>query len=121
MLDLDKLKQTNDTYGHSTGDYVLKRTVELLRSNLRDEDLLGRIGGDEFLLICPNTDPKQAELLADRLEKTISDAEFDKIGKTSISIGIATYQTGDTPLLLINRADSKMYSHKKNKFLGHNM
>ena len=56
VLDLDKLKYINDTFGHNVGDYALQRTVELLQLNLRDIDKLGRIGGDEFLLVCPDTD-----------------------------------------------------------------
>lgn len=117
LLDLDKLKRINDIHGHHAGDYALRRTVEILKSNLRDNDCLGRIGGDEFLLICPNTDLDNAVLLAQRLENAVSITEFDNIGKITISIGVATYQQGDTSPLLINRADVKMYDIKK-KFKG---
>ena len=115
IMDLDKLKQINDTFGHDAGDYVLRRTVELLCSNLRDNDSLGRIGGDEFLIVCPNTDLDQVNLLAQRLEKAIADAEFDNIGYRTISVGVATYHQDDTPQLLMKRADTEMYIHKKKK------
>jgi diguanylate cyclase (GGDEF)-like protein len=115
MLDLDKLKYINDTYGHNAGDYVLKRTVQILRANLRDSDWLGRIGGDEFLLVCPSTDQTSAKGLAQRLENAITDAKFEFIGHLSISIGVATYHEDDTPRELIDRADTEMYAHKKNK------
>lgn len=115
VLDLDKLKYINDTFGHNVGDYALQRTVELLQLNLRENDKLGRIGGDEFLLICPNTDLDQAKLLANRLEKTIADSIFDKFSSLTISIGIAMIEARDTPQSLINRADKEMYFYKKQK------
>jgi len=118
VIDLDNLKPVNDTFGHKAGDYALQRTVELLRSNLRDDDLLGRIGGDEFLAICPNAGLKRAKSLAQRLEKTISNAKFDNLGNLTISVGAASYQEGDTSLTLINRADAKMYFYKKKKPLA---
>lgn len=120
LLDLDKLKDINDTYGHSAGDYVLKRTVELLRSNLRESDWLGRIGGDEFLLVCPSTDLAHAKNLAKRLERTISEAEFKNVGDLTISVGVSTSQPGDTSKMLIDRADIEMYSHKKRNTLAEN-
>lgn len=116
MLDMDKLKLTNDTYGHEAGDHVLRRTVELCRLNLRKEDALGRIGGDEFLLVCPNTSPEQAELLASRLEASIAAAEFGNYGKRTISIGVTTWQPSDTSQSLIKRADEAMYQKKREKF-----
>lgn len=113
IVDVDCLKKINDVYGHSTGDYVLLRIVELLKSNLRENDSLGRVGGDEFLLICPNTDSHQAELLAERLEHAISDTEFDKVGKVTVSIGFATLQQDDSQKSLLKRADDKMYKQKR--------
>jgi len=117
MLDMDKLKLTNDTYGHEAGDHVLRRTVELLRINLRKEDALGRIGGDEFLLVCPNTSVEQAELLANRLETNVAAAKFGNFGKRTISVGIATWQASDTAQSLIKRADDAMYINKREKLI----
>ena len=114
LFDLDKLKIINDTFGHDIGDYALKQTTKLVMDNLRENDSIGRIGGDEFLLICPNTGKKQIQLLAERLEKKIEIATFKTINPT-ISIGTATYQENDTLQKLIKRADTRMYIHKRAK------
>ena len=115
MLDVDKLKHVNDTYGHNAGDYVLRHMVELLRSSLREKDYLGRWGGDEFLVICPDTNEKQAHALAVRLEATTSGEKFAQVGSPSISAGMATCQPGDTPESLLERADQEMYRQKQEK------
>ena len=115
MLDMDKLKLTNDTFGHEAGDHVLRRTVELFRLNLRKDDALGRVGGDEFLIICPDTNLEQAELLANRLEVNLAAADFGNYGRRTISAGVATWQPSDTAQSLTRRADDAMYVRKKNK------
>ncbi len=114
-LDVDKLKQVNDTYGHNAGDYVLRRMVELMRPNIRENDLLGRWGGDEFLVICPNTGADQVILLAGRLEQAIANGTFADLGSLSISAGVATYQSGDALEALLKRADDEMYRQKQRK------
>lgn len=115
ILDVDRFKHVNDNFGHATGDYVLRRMVELLRSNLRENDYLGRWGGDEFLLICPDANEKAIFSLANRLENSISPEIFSNIGNPSISTGTATYQTDDSPESLLQRADIEMYKRKKEK------
>lgn len=115
MIDVDNLKKINDVYGHDMGDYFLRRTSELLRGVLREQDALGRIGGDEFLLICPHTNLEQARALAKRLEATISSAEYETIGHGTISLGLATYQPNDTGERMCKRADQAMYAHKQAK------
>jgi diguanylate cyclase (GGDEF)-like protein len=112
LLDVDRLKYVNDTFGHLAGDYVLQTIAELLRSNLRQSDLLGRWGGDEFLLICPGLDQEGALMLSERLERAVEEAEFRDIGHATISTGPATYTPGDTPLTLLQRADKAMYARK---------
>lgn len=112
FIDVDHLKQINDTYGHAIGDYVLQQIVGILSSGLRDNDMLGRIGGDEFLLILPNTDISQVQIIAKRLQQTISNTRFEKVGSVSISIGVATKQQGDSVESLLERADIKMYNQK---------
>ena len=81
--------------------------------NLRDNDLLGRWGGDEFLLICPGTDQDGVKLLVDRLTNVVKNTEISGIGKVSISSGEATYQPGDNLGSIINRADQLMYQRKQ--------
>ena len=115
MIDVDKLKYVNDNFGHHMGDEVLCQTVDLLQSNLRENDFLGRWGGDEFLLICPDTDGQKTSLLANRLKQTVVQEDFSAIGNLSISVGVATYHPDETLESLLKRADSTMYLQKKNR------
>ncbi len=117
MLDIDKFKNFNDTYGHSTGDKVLQKLSDILIKNIREEiDLPGRYGGDEFLLLLPNTDIKGAKILADRLLNKIRKAKIkvdkQKLGFTS-SIGCAEYQKGKDIKELFKAVDKAMYESKK--------
>lgn len=112
FIDIDHLKQINDTYGHASKDYVLQRTVEALGHTLRDNDTLGRIGGDEFLLILPNTNSSQAQMIVKRLQQIISDTKFDTVEKVTISIGVATKQPVESREALLARADVEMYQQK---------
>jgi diguanylate cyclase (GGDEF)-like protein len=112
FIDVDHLKQINDTYGHLTGDYVLRRIVEVLSTTLRDTDMLGRIGGDEFLLILPNTDANQAQMVVKRLQHSISDTRFENVERVTVSIGVATMQNGESKESLLTRADADMYHQR---------
>jgi len=112
FIDVDKFKRINDTYGHASGDHVLRRIVEVLDSTLRDNDMLGRMGGDEFLLILPDTNASQAQMIAKRLHQNIAHAKFDNVEKVTISIGVATKQPGDSKEALLARADAEMYNQK---------
>jgi diguanylate cyclase (GGDEF)-like protein len=116
MMDVDNLKQINDTYGHSTGDQVLKVVAQRCRENLRKIDILGRLGGDEFTILLPETDMFTASSVAERVRQYIarkpvqtSQGDVD----VTISLGI-TRATDDTTNLddLIGRADSAMYTAK---------
>ncbi len=112
FIDVNHLKRINDTYGHALGDHVLRRMVEVLGSTLRDNDSLGRMGGDEFLLILPDTNASQGQMIANRLQQIVADADFDHVGNIEISIGVATKQPGETRESLLARADSEMYHQK---------
>jgi diguanylate cyclase (GGDEF)-like protein len=111
MVDVDHFKELNDTFGHLKGDSVLAQIASLLSSQLRAADLLGRFGGDEFLLILPNTDRFGVEIVADRMRSVISATAF--FGKRlSISVGIAQYSQDLCADELIDHADRELYKVK---------
>ena len=112
MLDIDDFKKINDSCGHYVGDIFLKEITNCLKEQLREIDYIGRYGGEEFLIILPNTDLQGAYMQAERIRKKISDIRIAS-SKVTISFGLATYQKGDTLSGLINRADYLMYEAKK--------
>lgn len=114
LLDLDLFKFVNDTYGHNVGDKVLIETAEILKSKVRDSDFVGRWGGEEFLIICPETNINQALYISEKLRKAIEMHKFPIVNKRTSSFGVATYKNEDTIEYLINRADKGLYQAKKN-------
>lgn len=118
VVDVDKFKAVNDTYGHSVGDEVLRQVAYQLRDNIRHPDITGRYGGEEFLILLPNSDRNAAAEQADRLCKQVRDTVVrvnDHIVKVTVSIGIAQFHNGvDTWDTLLNRADNAMYAAKNN-------
>lgn len=115
LLDLHRLKEVNDRYGHLRGDEVLQLAATTLRKNLRASDFAFRIGGDEFALLLPQADPEQAATLCDRLRANFeSESAPMKLG-TSVTIdyGIAVHpQDGDTKEILVRLADERLYQLK---------
>jgi len=119
MLDLDGFKQVNDTYGHAAGDGLLQQFSRELRSNIRSTDIVGRWGGDEFVVIL-DCDLNTATSQVDRVRKWVlgeytiqTDATSGKVKvKVTASIGIAQWQSGQTMQALVARADSAMYREK---------
>lgn len=116
MIDLDGFKQINDTHGHQTGDQMLRETAAFLRAGIREIDHAGRYGGDEFLLILPNTDTDGARQIASRLLDLAKDAAVTIDGKPfpiQLSAGIATApHDGTTRQELLAVADTRMYESK---------
>jgi diguanylate cyclase (GGDEF)-like protein len=117
VVDVDLFKKINDAYGHLVGDEVLRHISYQLRDNIRHPDLVGRYGGEEFLILLPNTAAEEAAEQAGRLCKCVREAQVPVSGQMmqiTISIGVAQYQPGaDTWDSLLNRADSAMYEAKK--------
>ena len=116
LLDLDYFKQVNDRYGHAAGDTVLRATVEAWQAQLRDRDALGRIGGEEFAVVCAGTGPEQARAIAARLleaTRLLRLPEIDRALRVSTSIGIAAAQPDDTRDTLFARADAALYRAKQ--------
>lgn len=114
MIDLDFFKQVNDNYGHAIGDSVLKESAKIIRNSVREMDIVGRWGGEEFMIICPNTNETQAVALAERVRKSISQYDFEHTGQRTASLGVSIVKTSDTFETLNSRADSALYEAKKN-------
>jgi two-component system cell cycle response regulator len=114
MVDIDHFKWVNDSEGHQGGDDVLREVTRRMQGEVRDEDVIGRWGGEEFLVILPETEPGGAGVLAERVRKAIADEPFDRGDHqlaVTISAGCAAEPIGDTDDL-IKRADAALYQAK---------
>ncbi|WP_299430299.1 GGDEF domain-containing protein [uncultured Meiothermus sp.] len=111
VADLDHFKRVNDTYGHSVGDQVLREASGRLQQHLRESDSLARWGGEEFLILAPETDLHQADHLAQRLLESIRETPMSGVHIT-LSLGVAYYRQGDTVAAILSRADEAMYRAK---------
>ena len=120
MLDINRFKQVNDIHGHACGDALLRQVSARIRHHIRSNDHAFRMGGDEFLILLPNTDREQAILMAERLRQIIADKPILFHGKalqTSISLGVAQYRSSDNALDgLLRRADEAMYLEKHHTY-----
>lgn len=117
MLDLDKFKDINDNYGHTVGDAILRSFADSIMKCLRRSDILFRYGGEEFTVLLRNTGTKGAALLAERMRKSVEEMEFEYNNinvKTTVSIGLAQMQEGDSIIGLIEHADELLYTAKDN-------
>lgn len=116
MIDLDHFKQCNDTYGHLVGDIVLKEIAKIMKEHIRQVDLLGRYGGEEFVIALPDTDKNSAAHVADRIRQSVERYRFKAYDETiamTISAGIATCpDDGNDVAALIDRADQALYKAK---------
>jgi two-component system, cell cycle response regulator len=117
MLDLDRFKQVNDTFGHPTGDVILFETAGILRQTAREIDMIGRYGGEEFIAILPGAAEAAAAQFADRVRERVAGHVFrDEATEVSmtVSAGVAAYPQHETdnPDLLIKRADEALYMAK---------
>jgi diguanylate cyclase (GGDEF)-like protein/PAS domain S-box-containing protein len=116
MVDIDHFKRVNDTYGHEAGDEVLKAVAEALRSTARGADLVARFGGEEFVLVLPDTSAELAVRIAERLRLAIETLSTDVGGqviRVTASFGVAQRAAQDSQLEVLERADAALYSSKK--------
>ncbi len=113
IADIDQFKSVNDTFGHLTGDKVLIDVSNILLSSVRDQDIVGRWGGEEFLIICPNTDYMDIIRIAEKIAHNISLYRFGNGNSISLSFGIATCRKDETVDDLLQRADQYMYLSKE--------
>lgn len=121
MFDIDFFKKFNDTYGHACGDYVLKSVAKIIKSNIREEDMASRYGGEEFTIMLCDTNEQEALLVAERIRKSIEETDFfyeDQHLHVTISGGIATFDSEKNPVLsakaLVDQADKALYVSKEN-------
>jgi diguanylate cyclase (GGDEF)-like protein len=115
LIDLDWFKRINDTYGHPTGDEVLRTFAITVFANIRPIDKFGRYGGEEFLLLLPDTPGEGAARILDRLRAIIADLDWSAFSpgmQVTISAGIATLKPNETPDIILARADSALYAAK---------
>ena len=122
FIDIDRFKPVNDTYGHKTGDAVLQRVAQLISSSIRVGDTFGRYGGEEFMLILPETPPEDAVTLAEELRALVMQEPLHLVGdqeiRITISLGIAGARGSELQIdMLVDRADAAMYAAKS---LGRN-
>jgi diguanylate cyclase (GGDEF)-like protein len=113
MIDVDYFKQVNDTYGHNTGDQVLKELISVLKTHKRSTDYLGRWGGDELVMLLTDTNLAGAANLAEKLRRLVEEHAFPRCKQLTISLGASEYQEGDSPLAIVERADAAMYQAKR--------
>lgn len=113
IFDVDNFKSVNDTYGHNIGDAILSRLAELIQNNSRGSDVLGRWGGEEFLIASPHASLQDALLMSERLAEKLRETDFETVGRVSASFGVATLGPGDSTTTLIQRADAALYQAKK--------
>jgi len=117
MIDLDHFKQCNDAYGHLVGDIVLKEIAKIMKDFVRQVDLIGRYGGEEFVLALPDTDRNSAIAVAERIRQEVERHKFKAYDETiamTISAGVATYpDNGDDVQVLIDKADQALYRAKE--------
>ncbi len=114
MIDIDHFKKINDTYGHLIGDKILTETAENISKNLRKTDIFGRYGGEEFMAILPKIKKEETVVVAEKIRAMIENYSFCDDIRITISIGIAEYKPGMSADELINTADTRLYSAKKN-------
>ncbi len=121
MLDVDYFKKVNDTYGHAAGDCVLKQVSDIIKSEIREYDIACRYGGEEFFIILPQTNIKEASLVAGRLRKVIEESKMDikSLGidgvsniRVTVSIGVCEYNNSMSPALFSQKTDKALYKAK---------
>ncbi|MBF0126702.1 MAG: diguanylate cyclase [Magnetococcales bacterium] len=114
LCDVDHFKSVNDTFGHQVGDEVLVHLAQLLRANVRKFDIPGRWGGEEFLIICPETDTAGAMALAEKLRQAIAAHDFPVVGHKTSSFGVGSLKPNETTNALVHRVDAALYRAKRN-------
>jgi polar amino acid transport system substrate-binding protein len=113
MLDIDYFKRVNDTYGHLVGDKILVAFASILNNTTRDTDIVGRWGGEEFMIICPETDKKGALSVAEKVRNAVNEYDFEEIHTMTSSFGISEYQQHERIEKMVKRADDAMYTAKE--------
>lgn len=115
MIDIDHFKEVNDTYGHDVGDNVLTKIAKILSDNIRETDIIGRWGGEEFLIICPHTTDTDAYILAEKIRMIVEASSFDVVGHKTCSFGVSVFDLNEESYKeVLKRSDEALYRAKKN-------
>lgn len=114
IVDVDHFKSVNDTHGHQVGDQVLQNVAKVLRGAIREVDFVGRWGGEEFMVICPNTKLTDAGSVGEKLRAAIAGHAFPVVGNKTASFGVAELGTGEALAKAVERADAALYRAKEN-------
>ncbi|MGE8003365.1 sensor domain-containing diguanylate cyclase [Lysinibacillus sp. NPDC093216] len=113
LLDIDYFKEVNDGFGHQVGDLVLMSVAEILQNTIREQDTIGRWGGEEFLVICPQTTLDDAVKLSEKLRQQLENHQFPVVQRKTSSFGVTSYVDGDTRNTLLSRCDKALYQAKE--------
>lgn len=113
MLDVDRFKSVNDRFGHDAGDEVLRAVARVLQQGARLPDVIGRWGGEEFMVVCTDTPADGAVILANRLAQALRDTALPPVGRVTASFGVAQAVAGDSARELVERADQALYRAKQ--------
>jgi diguanylate cyclase len=119
MADIDHFKNFNDSFGHLTGDQVLRLVAMSVKNNVKGQDIAARYGGEEFVVVLPNTVLRSASTVADHIRRAVMTKQLmkrsthEQLGRITISIGVAMLRNGDTAQSLIGRADACLYAAKR--------
>ncbi len=116
LIDIDHFKAVNDSHGHAAGDAVLCRFAQTLQNSLRAGDFVGRWGGEEFLVVIPQTEPPMAEMLVERLREALAQTSFEAIApglRITFSAGVSQCAPADDLHAAIDRADQALYQAKR--------
>jgi len=120
MTDIDHFKNFNDSFGHLTGDQVLRLVAISVKNNVKGMDIAARYGGEEFAIVLPNTVLRSATTVADHIRRAVMTKQLmkrstnEQLGRITVSIGVAMLRDGDTAQTLIGRADACLYAAKRN-------
>lgn len=114
MIDIDHFKPVNDKHGHQAGDVVLQELAELITRNVREQDIVTRWGGEEFMILSPFNYVKNAAKLSEKLRVKIEWHRFHDVGTVTCSFGVTQFRDGDTPDSFTRRVDKALYKAKKN-------
>lgn len=113
MIDIDYFKQVNDRFGHGVGDQVLVAIASIFQKNVRESDVVGRWGGEEFLVIFPSTDIEQAAVIAEKIREAVSLYPFPEVNHLTASFGVSTFKKTHDLLATIEEADKALYKAKE--------
>ena len=112
LMDIDHFKLVNDNFGHIVGDEVLKEVAKIIKESIRKVDTAGRWGGEEFMIVLPDSDLDGGRILAEKIRTKIESNDFSKVGRLTASFGVAEFKDGISEIEFVNRADNAMYQAK---------